>query len=285
MAKRKGISVRQRRVSRELRTLREERGLSCKDVARALDCSESKISRMETGERGLYADDVAAVLGFLQASGKVRQELLDLVRTGEARNWHEIHGKIPTNWKELIRFEDEAKAIYAYQALVVPGLVQTPEYARTVIHGLNEALSPHEVDALVGARMSRQVALSRASAPQLLLLAEEMVLRRTMGDPIMMYGQLQHLLAVIARRNITLQVVPFDAEPAIATQGSLLILEFQHQPTIAYEETRAASTFLEDEEYIARAKLAWKRLSAAALSPEDSARLIADIAGKLRSTT
>src|SRR5882672_3348795 len=106
MVKRKGISVRQRRVSRELRILREERGMSCMDVARALDCSESKISRMETGERGLYADDVAAVLGFLQASGKLRHELLELVRNGEAKNWHEIHGKLPTNWRDLIKFEN-----------------------------------------------------------------------------------------------------------------------------------------------------------------------------------
>ena len=70
MARRKGVSVRQRRVSRELRSLREERGLSCKDVALALGCSESKVSRMETGERGLYADDVAAILGFLRSPAK-----------------------------------------------------------------------------------------------------------------------------------------------------------------------------------------------------------------------
>ena len=88
--------------------------MSCKDVAEALDCSESKISRMETGDRGLYADDVAAVLGYLRAPGKLRQELLDLVRNGEARNWHEIHGKLPTNWKDLISLENEATAIYNY---------------------------------------------------------------------------------------------------------------------------------------------------------------------------
>jgi transcriptional regulator with XRE-family HTH domain len=285
MAKRKGISVRQRRVSRELRTLREQRGMSCKDVAEALDCSESKISRMETGDRGLYADDVAAVLGYLRAPGKLRQELLELVRGGEARNWHEIHGKLPTNWKDLIQLESEATGIYTYQPLVVPGLVQTSDYARAVIKGLNEDLSEDEVDALVAARMSRQVVLGRPKAPHLQLLTEEMVLRRTMGDSIMMYGQLQQLLAVSARRNITLQIVPFDAEPAIATQGSLLILEFPDQPSIAYEETRAASTFLEDDEHIARTKLAWQKLRTAALSLEDSTRLIADIAGKLRSET
>jgi transcriptional regulator with XRE-family HTH domain len=283
MAKRKGISVRQRRVSRELRALREVRGLSCKDVAQALDCSESKISRMETGERGLYADDVAAVLGFLRAPGKLRQQLVELVRDGEARNWHEIHGKLPSNWKELVAFEREASAIHSYEPLLISGLVQTTDYIRTLIQHGNQDLSELESNALVEARLRRQIALGRSNALQLNLILEEMVLRRTMGDPVMMYGQLQHLLAVAARRTVTLQVVPFDVEAALVTQGPLLILEFQAQPTLCYEETRSGSTFLEEEEHIYRARLAWKRLQTVALSAEDSLRLIAEIASKLRS--
>lgn len=285
MAKRKGISVRQRHVSRELRALREIRGLSCKDVALALDCSESKISRMETGERGLYADDVAAVLGFLRAPGKLRQDLVELVRTGEAKNWHEIHGKLPSNWKELVAFERDATAIYSYEPLLVPGLVQTTDYIRTLIQVANQDLSELESNALVEARLRRQVALGRSNAPHLNLMFEEMVLRRTMGDPVMMYGQLQHLLAVAARRNVTLQVVPFDVETPVAISGSLLIIETSDQLTLAFEETQGTSTFIEEEEYISRVKLAWQKLRAVAVSPDDSARLIADVADKLRSKT
>lgn len=281
VARRKGVSVRQRRVSAELRSWREKRGLSCNDVAKALDCSESKISRMETGERGLYADDVAAVLGFLRVPGQVRQELLDLVRTGVERNWHEIHGKLPNNWKALIKFESQASALYNYESLVVPGLAQTPEYARAAIPGLSEALSNTDIDTLVSARMSRQLVLSRSNSPHAHLLLEEMVLRRRMGDPVMMYGQLQHLLSTSTRRNVSVRVVPFDAGAAIASQGPLLILEFPDQPALAYEETRSTSTFLEDEEHIARTKVVWKKLFAAALSEEDSRRLIAEIAGTL----
>jgi len=100
----------------------------------------------------------------------------------------------------------------------------------------------------------------------------------------MMYGQLQHLLAMTARRNITVQVVPFDMEPTVATHDSVLIPEFPDQPTLAYEETRTTSTFLEDEEHIARARLAWQKLHAVALPEEDSTRMIADIAGTLSTT-
>jgi hypothetical protein len=257
--------------------------MSCAAVAKALGCSESKISRMETGERGLYADDVAAIMGYLQAPPKLRQELLDLVRTCEQRNWHEIHGQLPTSWKDLIKFENEASGIYNYEPLLLPGLIQTADYARAVLRNLSDSLSWDELDVLVAARMSRQLVLSRSNAPMLHLMLEEMVLRRAIGDPVVMYGQLQHLLAVGVRQNVSLRVVPFDAEPVLAAQGSLRILEFPDQPTLSYEETWSASTFLEDEEPIARAKLVWRKLADAALSEEDSMRVIADIAGKLRS--
>jgi hypothetical protein len=88
-----------------------------------------------------------------------------LVRDGEERNWHEIHGKLPTNWKDLIRFENDATAIFNYESLVIPGLAQIPDYARAIIHGANERLSEAEVEMLVAARMTRQVILSHARRP------------------------------------------------------------------------------------------------------------------------
>lgn len=283
MARRKGVSVRQRRVSAELRSYREKRKLSCKDVAEALGCSESKISRMETGERGLYADDVAAVLGFLRVSGQARQELLALVRAGEERNWHEIGYQLPSMMKDLIRLEDEASVIRGYEPMLVPGLAQAPDYARALMRALSDRRTELEIDSMVAARMRRQLVLSRVDPPQVDLMMEEMVLRRTMGDPVTMYGQLQHLLAIAARRNVIVRVLPFDAVSSVATQGSLKILDFPDQPTLCYEESRTTCAFLEDEEYIATAKVVWKTMSAAALSEEDSRQLIADLADRMRS--
>lgn len=286
MARRKGVSVRQRRVSTELRTWRVRRGLSCKDVARALDWSESKVSRMETGERGLYVDDVAAVLGFLRVPAEIRQDLLDLVRTGDERNWHEI-GSAPLSrmLRDLIRFENEATAIYNFELALVPGLVQTADYSRAVLGALPGSRSAEDTERLVASRMARQRVLDRIDPPRVQVIIEEMVVRRTMGDPVMMYGQLQHLLAASARRNVSVRVLPFDAMVAVAVQGSLKILDCPDQPTLCYEETRSTSAFLEDEEFIDKARVAWKKLSAAALSDEDSRRLIAELAGKLRSAT
>jgi len=287
MGRRKGVSVRQRRVSAELRTWRIKRGLSCKDVARALGWSESKVSRMETGERGLYEDDVSAILGFLRVPAEIRQELMDLVRAGAERNWHEIGGDAPISrlLRDLIRFESEATAIYNFEPLLLPGLVQTAEYTRTLIRKAAPNRTEREIEGMVAVRMNRQRVLDRVEPPHLSLIIEEMALRRTMDDPTMMIGQLQHLLAASARRHISIQVLPFDAEAAIAMQGTLIMLECPDQPTLCFEESRTTSTFLEDEAFIGRARLAWKQLSAAAHSEEDSRQLIAELASQLRGAT
>lgn len=286
MGRRKGVSVRQRRVSAELRAWRVKRGLSCKDVAKALGWSESKISRMETGERGLYVDDVAAILGFLRVPAETRQELLDLVRTGDERNWHEIGGALLSRLlRDLIRFEGDATTIYNFEPLLLPGLVQTAEYARTLMRKAALTRPEHEIESLVAIRMGRQRVLDRAEPPRLSLIIEEMALRRTMDDPAMMVGQLQHLLAASARRHITIQVLPFDAEAAIAMQGQLIIIECPDQSTLCFEESRSTTAFLEDDEFISRARLAWKKLSAAAHSEDDSRQLIAEFASQLRGAT
>lgn len=281
MGRRQGVSVRQRRVSAELRALREKRGLSCREVAAALGCSESKISRMETGERGLYVDDVAAILGALHVPAGYRNELLALVRDGEDRNWHEIHGKLPTNWKELIRFENSAAAIRNYEPLLIPGLAQIPDYARAILHGTNRKLADTDVDSLVAARMTRQVILSRRNAPSVHLLLDEMVLRRPVCERVIMRAQLQQLLNLGQRPNVTVQLVPFTAPVNPGLDGSFVILDFPTEPTVAYMETRATSSFLEEEEHIDGARVAWRDIHAVALSPADSARLIADIVGEL----
>jgi transcriptional regulator with XRE-family HTH domain len=287
MARRKGVSVRQRRVSAELRSWRIKRGLSCKEVARALGWSESKVSRMETGERGLYEDDVAAILGYLRVPPEIRHELMNLVRAGVERNWHEIGLHLPISkiLRDLIRFENEADAIFSFEPLLVPGLLQTAEYARALMRAFPQKISEEMIEGMVAARMDRQRVLDRANPPYLHLIIEEMVLHRTMGDPIMMHGQLQHLLATTARRNVTIRILPLDAVGPMAAQGSLKIIDCPGQPTLCYEESRSTSAFLEDEEYIAIARLSWKKLSAAAWSEEDSQHRIAELAGKLRRGT
>ncbi|MDV6011153.1 helix-turn-helix transcriptional regulator [Haloechinothrix sp. LS1_15] len=277
----KRSSIRQRRVSAELRRMREEQGLTCQDVADALGCSISKISRMETGIRGLHVDDVAAVLGVLHVPTKQREELLTLVRNGAQRNLVHIGGKLPDPLKDLIRAENEAVALYNYESLLIPGLLQTGDYARTVIRTGNPMLSEDEVDAMVTARMSRQAVLSKYRGPTLSVIVDEMVLRRPVGGAGVMYGQLQHLLGMVQRPKVELRVVPFATEQHPGLDGSLTMLDFDDQPTLVSFDARSISGLLEEEPVIQRARLTWRGLRAVALPPEESARLVAELAGEL----
>ncbi|MET8851318.1 helix-turn-helix transcriptional regulator [Amycolatopsis sp. NPDC004625] len=279
MAKNKRVSVRQRRVSAELRTLRVAAGLTCLDVATALDCSESKISRMETGDRGLYADDVSAILGLLRVPAAKRSELLALVREGEERNWHEIHGKLPPNWKELMRFESEATSIQNYEPMLVPGLAQVPDYSRAIIRGTSPRLTDSEVDALVASRMARQVIFSRRPAPVIHLLIDETVLIRPVCAPDIMRAQLHHLRGLSERSNVTVQVVPFSVSAHPGLDGPFAILDFGSAPPVAYMDSCSTSSFLEEEEHIASARVAWRGIHAVAMSPDESIGRIARAIG------
>lgn len=275
----KGASFRHRRVSAEMRALRLERGLSCADVGRAIGCSESKISRLETGKRGLHVEEVAAILGFLQAPAELRQELVGLVQAGEDRNWHVITGgKLPSNWREFITFEAEASALYNYESMLVPGLAQTPDYARTTLRSANARHTEDELDALVSTRMARQVNLGRKNVH---LIMDEMVLRRPLGDPPMIRAQLNHLMALATRSTVTIQVIPFDSPPHPGMTGPFTRMEFLDQPGLVYEETRTTGMFIEDQVHLEAARVAWQGLVDVAWSPDDSMWQIAKLAGGL----
>jgi hypothetical protein len=255
-------------------------GLTCLDVATALDCSVSKISRMETGDRGLYADDVSAILGLLRVPAAKRGELLALVREGEERNWHEIHGKLPPNWKDLMRFESEATTIQNFDPMLIPGLGQVADYSRALIRGSNPNLTEDEISALVAARMARQVIFSRRPAPAIHLMFDETVLTRPVCSPEVMRAQMRNLLSLNERSNVTIQVVPFAVGAHPGLDGPFVILDFEATPPVTYMASCGTSSFLEEEEYIQRARVAWRGIHAVALSPEESMRQIANAIGK-----
>jgi transcriptional regulator with XRE-family HTH domain len=274
----KGASVRQRRVSAELRALRQERNLTCQQVADALDCSVSKISRMETGVRGLYPEDVAIMLGYYQAPARLRDELLELVREGQQPNWIQVAG-VPKLWRDLMRFENDAIAIFNFEPLYIPGLLQTGDYARAVIGAVNRDYAEGALEQLVRTRMGRQSILSRFGGPTLSVIMDEMALRRPVGESGVMRGQLQHLLNMAERPRIEIRVVPMMVGEYSGLDGPAMILEFADQPTLVYSEIRGANGFLEESAAVSLVKVAWQEIRSVALAPDDSARLIAEIAG------
>ena len=281
MPRRPGVPVRQRRVSTELRRLRKEAGLTCADAARALDVSITKISRMETGERGLYADEVAALLGLYRVPAKLRQELLDLVRHGQDPNWWQMKpADLPAEWRDLIQLEKDATAIANFEPIVVPGLLQTAEYATAVMQGINDVLPERASNAMVATRMARQALLTTRNAPTLHAIIDEMVLRRPIGVHGVMHRQLHHLIACAQRPNITIQVVRVAAGATPALEGPIVLIDLPDGEGVVHLETRRAGGFLSEKAHVQAIRLTWQRLRAVALAPDKSVRLIAAIAGK-----
>jgi transcriptional regulator with XRE-family HTH domain len=273
-------SVRSRQVAAELRALRERAGLSGSEVAKRMGMSPSKISRIETGNSGLQIEDVAALLGLYQVPAAKRDELLDLVRRSEERGWWTRQPGLPQLWRSLIDFEAKATRVQNYEALVVPGLLQTAEYARALIQGVAPTISDAELDNLVAARMARQAVLTRASAPQFFAVVDEGALRRPIGEPGVMRRQLHHLLGVIEQPHVTLRVVSTDAGAHAGLRGPFVILEFAEEPALVHVENQSTGLFLEEDADLAGYRLALGNILNSALAPAATAELIARLAAE-----
>jgi transcriptional regulator with XRE-family HTH domain len=273
-------SIRSRQVAAELRALREKAGLSGAEVAKRMGMSPSKISRIETGVTGLQIEDVAALLGLYQVRASTRDELLDLVRRSGERGWWTRQPGLPHLWRSLIDFEAKAIRVQNYEVLFVPGLLQTAEYTRAVIHGVAPAVSEVELDNLVAARMARQAVLTRARAPQFLAVVDEGALRRPIGGPGVMHRQLRHLLGVADQPHVTLRVVPLVAGAHAGLRGPFVILEFAEEPALVYLENHGTELFLEEDTDLNAYRSVLEIILRIALAPAATVELIAQIAAE-----
>jgi transcriptional regulator with XRE-family HTH domain len=269
-------TVRSRQVAAELRRLRENAAMSGAEVALRLGMSPSKVSRLETGNSGLQVEDVAALLGLYQVPATRREELIDLVRRGEERGWWQRQGAgLPELWRSLMDFEATATRIQNFEPLVVPGLLQTAEYSRATIRGADATLSETELDNLVASRMARQALLTRGAAPQFLAVLDEGALRRPVGGPGVLHRQLQHLVSVAERPNVTLRVVPLAAGAHAGLSGPFVILEFNGEASLVFVENHRTGLFLEDTADLAGYRLALGNILNAALAPPATVDLLA----------
>ena len=201
--------VGRRLLAMDLRRLRASAGHTIDDVARHLECSAAKVSRMETGAVRVSLTDLRAVLDLYDLDAGQRDALLDLARRSRSRGWWQAYADVvPPGSDVFYGLEDGAVAIAQHSTSLVPGLLQTEAYARALVAsvpGVADAL----VDRRVELRMRRQELLTRPRPPRLHVVLDEAVLRRCIGGPAVLGGQLEHLLAVADRPGVTIQVLPF----------------------------------------------------------------------------
>ncbi|HUZ23768.1 MAG TPA: helix-turn-helix transcriptional regulator [Streptosporangiaceae bacterium] len=277
--------VRRRRLAAELRGIRESKGKSGDAVAAALKWSPSKISRYELARTGLKPREVERLLDYYEVTGARRALLLELAEDAARKGWwEEFADSLSPDYQQFIGLEHEASSIAIWHVEAVPGLLQTEAYARHVISSYSqvEPIAPGMIERLVKVRMRRQQALAREPAPQLSVVLDESVLKRRIGDESVMDGQLKRLAYEADRPNITLQILPLDAQHTVFAE-SFVIFRFgpdndaMLQDVVSAEHLRDAfSVEGERETYLHR--IAYKMLTDAALDPSVSKALILDTA-------
>jgi transcriptional regulator with XRE-family HTH domain len=278
-------TVRRRRLAAELREIRESKGKSGDTVAAALRWSPSKISRYERARTGLQPREVERLLDYYGITGSRRALLLSLAEDASHKGWWEEYSDgLSADYQQFIGLEHEASSIDIWQVEVVTGLLQTEGYARHIIGGYSrvEPVPPGVVERLVRVRMRRQQLLDRESGLQLSVVLDESVLKRRVGDDSVMYEQLQRLAAEADRPNLTLQIVPLDAQHTFFGE-SFVIFQFGQdtdgalRDVVSAEHLRSGfSVEGERETYLHR--LAFRALTDTALDPTSSKALILETA-------
>lgn len=263
-----------RALGAELRECRVAAGVKQRELAKQLDVSYVTISRYETGARTPKPEDVAQVLATLGVAGSKYDELVDMARDADQPNWLDTgHTGIRRELTTLIEFERSAQRITDTATSVVPGLLQTSDYARAV---LGESSS--DVDARVAMRVGRRDVLVRRDAPEFAAIIWEPALREPLGGYRTMADQLHHILWMAERPNITVCVLPAGStrwHPAHA--GAFILFEFPKSAPIVHVEHFNSSAFLHREKEVAGYQTAASTLRESAMSPEDSAGFIAKL--------
>ncbi|MHC0432379.1 helix-turn-helix domain-containing protein [Streptomyces sp. O3] len=264
--------------------LREEAGKTPAEAAERIGCHRTKISRIENAQLGISLGELRDLLTFYGVQDQMYMEdLVSLARRGREPGWVQRASLARPSLSDFIGYEGSADCIRSFQALLVAGLLQTPDYARAVVRAAPSTLTDEEVDAFVTARMERQELLNRGDVPRLCVIEGEAALRVKVGGAQVMRKQLDHLLAMADRPNVELQVLPDRAGAHAGLMGSFVLFGF---PTPGFSdvvavEHRTGTLYMETPEEASQYTLIFDSLRSIALSPGDSLDMITRVRKEL----
>jgi transcriptional regulator with XRE-family HTH domain len=280
-------TVRLRRVAAELRALRESAALTREDVAERTGISTVTLYRIENARVRPQARTLMTLLGLYGVADDRKAELTAMLRDARQRGWLQAYESLlPQQYTAYIGFEAEARALWTYESLFVPGLLQTEDYARAVTSAGLPGASADEVDRRVEVRMQRQAVLTSSSPLDLWSIVDEAALRRQVGGPEIMRAQLDYLTEAAALPNVTLQIIPYSAGAHAGMLGSFAIMEFEDAatPDVIYLDSMAGNLFLESEVEVRRYRLVFEHLRADAMSPDGSRTDVGAIRDEMHGT-
>ena len=288
-------TVRRRQLGRELRKLREAAGFKAEQVALEVRCSPSRVSRIETARVRITPGTVHELLDVYRVEGAERQRLVALARQAQEAGWWQAHSDTLTwEYSTLIALEHDATELRTFESSVLPGLLQTEEYARTVLRKTLPEQTEAEAEEKLVVRLARQRILTRAQEPvRLWAILDEAVLRRQVGGPEVMGPQLRHLVEMAGLPNVQLQVLPFARGAYACNTGPFLLLSFSAEVDgeevpgvpgdgdVVYVENEAGDIYVEKEPGLARYRTVFDNLRVDALTCEESKTWLAELATEL----
>ena len=249
-----------------LRTLREQAGLSQRELAQRVFCSPSLISAIETGTKPAELDLVERLDATLNASG-VLLKVWPITTTGGYASW----------FAYVAELEKEACKIHEWELRTVPGLLQTPDYARALMRAVRPRDGDEKIEVDVSGRMERQEILTRDEPPMAWFVLDEAILHRPLGSSYVMRNQLIKLEKMAEQTNIVVQVMPFDATEHPGAEGPLRILEFSDSAPVWYTEGWYSGRMAETKEEVSSATTCFDLIRASALRPSESLQTIAQV--------
>ncbi|MFE9253890.1 helix-turn-helix domain-containing protein [Streptomyces sp. NPDC006879] len=259
-----GSVVRRILLGSQLRRLRESRGITREAAGYSIRASESKISRLELGRVSFKARDVEDLLTLYGVTdGAERASLLALVREANVAGWWHSFGDVLPGWfQTYIGLEGAASLIRIYEVQFVHGLLQTEAYAHAVVTRGMPGAPAAEIDRRVALRLERQKILVSETSPVFHAVLDEAALRRPYGDRAVMRGQLEHLIEISERPNVTLQVMPFSFGGHAGESGAFTLLRFPESDLqdLVYLEQLTSALYLDKAEEVAQYERAMERL-------------------------
>ncbi|MEV5827276.1 helix-turn-helix transcriptional regulator [Spirillospora sp. NPDC052242] len=267
-------SVRARRLARSLREFREQAELGVTAAAARLGWSQGKVSHIESARNKPNERDVQLMLNLYGVGSPDREAILSLAREAEERGWWTDYIDVLNG--PYVALEDAASEIGNWDPQVIPGLLQTPDYAREIIKAGDLGKSD-DIERRIRARMVRQTILTREiDPPRLCVVLDEAVLGRPIGGPTVWRDQLRRLLSDAQRPNVTIQFLPQSIGTHCGLEGSLIVLGFAEpaDPDVAYAEGFFGVVYMESPQQVEHCRLAFEKICEAALTPESSLELI-----------
>jgi len=282
--KRQTPTVRLRRLAAELRTLRTSSGLTRDAVVERTGINVATLYRIEHARVRPQTRTLRTLLDLYGADTQQQEDLVALLRDARQRGWlHAYQSELPEQYTTYIGFEGEARSVWNYESLFVPGLLQTEDYARSVIRAGLPGAHIEDIEPRVEVRMQRQDVLRNDNPLELWGIVDEAALRRQVGGQAVMQAQLHHLLEAAELPHITFQVIPFSVGAHAGMPGSFVFMQFAEAtiPDVIYLDSMAGDLFLEAEADVRRYRLAFEHLRAVAVSPDASRALITALAAQM----